>query len=406
MRFQKTVTFTLIGSALKQVLAVLVLIEAVFLAESLTGLLEQVLRIGGSLPLVAYALALTAPEIFDFALPLALLIGIYVAFYAAREDREIVVLSAAGVSWSFIPKVALAMGIAGFVASLAVSGYLNPAMAHVKRAMLFELKAAFIFDAISEPGREDAIQTIQGQTFISLASERDGEIFRRLFVHQPGGTSGWRVTQADGWTLDGPDENGKYSLGLGRVVAYDFKDDASTGSEGILSEGRGPNLRHLPETLLPEIPALPLVRVKQVSLPVRLDNILQMIPRALVAAEWTFSDVIGLGERPDAPEERVRRRAGEMIARALLCLFAPLIALAGLIAARSGAGRFFALPGACAALLTLDTLSRAALGQIAEGGLFTLAGVSTAMTLLLGTVLLGFAFLRSERFVIPVGQRA
>lgn len=406
MRFQKTVTVTLIGSALKQVLAVLVLIEAVFLAESLTGLLEQVLRIGGSLPLVAYALVLTTPEIFDFALPLALLIGIYVALYAAREDREIVVLSAAGVSWSFIPRLAVAMGIAGAIASLVVAGYVNPAMSFAKRTLLFELRASFIFDAISDPGREDAIQTIRGQTFISLASEREDGIFRRLFVHQPDEAGGWRVTQADGWTLDGPDESGKYSLGLGRVVAYDFARDDHIASEGILSEGRGPNLRHLPETLLPEIPALPLVKVKQVSLPVRLDNILQMIPRRLVAAEWTFSDVIGIGEEPEAPLERIRRKAGEIVARALLCLFAPLFALAALIAARGAAGRFFALPGACAALLALDTMSRAALGQIAEDGLSGLFGVSFVMTSLLGALLLAFAFLRSERFVIPAGQRA
>lgn len=406
MRFQRTVTVSLVGTAAKQILAVLLLAEAVFLAESLTGLLEQVLRNGGKLIHVGYALGLTAPEIFDFALPLAIVIGLYVALYSAREDREIVVLSAAGVSWSYIPRVAVAVGIAGFIASLLVSGYFNPWMAFAKRALLFDLKAQYIFQAIAEPGREDAIQTIQGRTFISLNGEEDGEIRRRLFVHQPGDPEGWRVTQADGWGLDGPDEEGRYSLGLGQVKAYDFREQAVSG-EALLSEGKGPNLRTLPGTVAPSVPALPLMRINEVSLPVRLDNILQMIPRRLVAAEWTFSDAVGAGEALlEAAPEAVRRRAGEILARALLCLFAPLMAVAAVILSRGGASRFLALPAACGALLTVDTASRAMLGQIAESGLDHLFIAAGAMSLCLCALLLLFAFARKERLVIPAGQRA
>ncbi|MBA5778738.1 LptF/LptG family permease [Stappia sp. F7233] len=406
MRSQRTVTVSLVGNALKQILAVLLLVEAVFLAESLTGLLEQVLRNGGKLIHVGYALGLTVPEIFDFALPLAIVIGLYITLFSAREDREIVVLSAAGVSWSYIPKVAVTVGIVGFCASLAVSGYFNPWMAFAKRALLFDLKAQYIFQAIAEPGREDAIQTIQGRTFISLNSEKDGEIQRRLFIHQPGEPVGWRVTQAEGWGLNGPDEDGRYSVALGQVRAYDFREQAISG-DALLSEGKGPNLRTLPGTLAPTVPALPLMRINEVSLPVRLDNILQMIPRRLVSAEWTFSDVIGAGEALlEAAPEAVRRRAGEILARALLCLFAPLLAVAAVILSRGGASRFFALPGACAVLLTIDTASRAMLGQIAEGGLGLLFAAAGALSLGLCALLLLFAFARNERLVIPAGQRA
>lgn len=406
MRFLNTVTLSFTRGALKQVLLVLLLIEAVFVAESLTGLLETVLRNGGTLLQVALVLALTTPEIFDFALPLALVIGIFVTLNATREDREIVALSAAGLSWSWIPKLAVGIGVAGCVVSLLVSGWLSPVMAFQKRALIFDLKAQFIFNRITEPGREDAVQTLQGKTFISINEETVDGVNRHLFVHQPGDPDGWRVTQAQGWSLNGPDSDGRYSLDLGKVVAHDFNEGEAAEGRSILDNGRGPNLRALTGELFPKVPVLPSVRVGELSLPVTLDNILQRAPRDRISKEWTYPDVIGLGRELSAPREKVLKRAGQMTSRALLCFFAPLVAIAALAFARNGLSRYLALPLGCATLLVIDTVSRASLEQIAQNGLPALALASAAMVVGLAAALLMIAAANSSRLVIPAGQRA
>ena len=98
MRVWSLATRSLFLRVLAKVLIVLVTIEVVFLAEELTGILEQVLGNGGDVLSAVFILLLSSPEIFDFALALACVIGGYFAFVAAREEREMVALSAAGVS--------------------------------------------------------------------------------------------------------------------------------------------------------------------------------------------------------------------------------------------------------------------------------------------------------------------
>ncbi|MXN64642.1 LptF/LptG family permease [Stappia sp. GBMRC 2046] len=406
MRFLNTVTLSVALGALRQVVIVLLLIEAVFVAESLTGLLETVLRNGGTLLQVTLVLALTTPEIFDFALPLAMVIGIFVTLNTTREDREIVALSAAGFSWNWIPKLAVGMGIAGCLVSLLVSGWINPVMAFQKRIMIFDLKAQFIFNRITEPGREDAIQTIKGKTFIALNEETENGIDRHLFIHQPSQPDIWRITQAQGWSLNGPDDGGRYSLDLGKVVAHDFNKGQAAEGGSILDNGRGPNLRALAGELFPSIPALPSVRVGELSLPVTLDNILQRAPRELISREWTYPDVLGLGRALSAPRDKVLKRAGQMTSRALLCFFAPLVAIAALVFSRSGLLRYLALPLGCATLLVIDTVSRASLESIAQNGLLPLGLASAVMVVGVSGGLLALAAANSSRLVIPAGQRA
>jgi len=208
-------------------------IEIVFLAEKATGVLEEVLGNGGRVPSALLILLMTSPEIFDFALALACVIGGYFAFSAAREERELVALSAAGVSWQLPLRVALALGVVAGVLSLAVSGFLDPLSKHATRSVVFELKSDLLFRRLTEPSDGTLIETIRGRTFAALSDTSVSPPHESLFVHQPGERGSWRVTQAGNWSLIGPDEDGSYDLGLGRVIAYDFVPVADFTSQEV-----------------------------------------------------------------------------------------------------------------------------------------------------------------------------
>jgi lipopolysaccharide export system permease protein len=186
MRVWSLATRSLFLRVLAKVLIVLVTIEVVFLAEELTGILEQVLGNGGDVMSAVFILLLSSPEIFDFALALACVIGGYFAFVAAREEREMVALSAAGVSSVLPLKVALVLGLCAFGASLAVSGFVNPLAKNATRTVIFTLKSDLLFRRITEPSEGTLIETIRGKTFAALSDTSVSPPHESLFVHQPG----------------------------------------------------------------------------------------------------------------------------------------------------------------------------------------------------------------------------
>uniref|UniRef100_UPI0013DC926F LptF/LptG family permease n=1 Tax=Stenotrophomonas maltophilia TaxID=40324 RepID=UPI0013DC926F len=81
-----------------QVALVLLLIECVFVSEKLiSGLLEEVLKIRAPLSKTLMMMVALLPEVFELALPTALLIAVYRVALAMREDREFLMLSSLGI---------------------------------------------------------------------------------------------------------------------------------------------------------------------------------------------------------------------------------------------------------------------------------------------------------------------
>lgn len=392
---------------LARVAVVVGTIEIVFLAEKATGVLEEVLGNGGRVPSALLILLMTSPEIFDFALALACVIGGYFAFSAAREERELVALSAAGVSWQLPLRVALALGIVAGGSSLVVSGFLDPLSRHATRSAVFELKSDLLFRRLTEPSDGTLVETIRGRTFAALSDASVSPPHESLFVHQPGAQGSWRVTQAGNWSLIGPDSDGNYDLGLGRVIAYDFVPVAREGTSSVLSAGRGPNLLALGAGDMASVPMLPRVKVENVSMPVSLDNILRFAKRSDIAREWTLAETLERGRDSGTTGAEALEIAGERSARAVTAFVAPMVALVACALAAGGLAGFIALPLSCAGLLVLDVVLRALLADVAveQGGaamLLTGGLVGVGVVLLLG-VGLGR---RAPALLRPVNERA
>jgi hypothetical protein len=396
-----TISRLLAGRVARQVLVGLAVIEGIFLAESLTGILERVLRHGGSALDVLGVLVLTSPEIFDFALPLAILAGVYFSLNASREDGEFIVCSAAGIPWLRIPGFVAVVGAAGFALCILVSGYVSPLAATLKRVVIYELQVRQIRQQISDSSPRDTIETYGGRTFIATSEMVGGRRHGQLFVHHPVEDDQFRVTQTRDWSVAGPDPQGSFVITFNSVLDYVFPLAFGPSADG----GKGSRVQP-PGEPAPEQQGLTAIRAESVTLPVNIAQIIRETDRLRQHGEYTFTEALAAVAAAAVSAPEVRRRGGEIVGRAILCPVAALFALAALAYARRGVRRYAALPAAAVGVLVFDTASRAVLGVAAQSGAASLA--LAAIGLLLAGVLPALALVMAtgEKIIRPTEGRA
>lgn len=335
---------------------VLLLIEAVFLAESFTSLLERTLRYDGSASDMAFVLLLKMPEIFDFGLPLALLFGCYFAITHARDDSALVVCAAAGLSWKRVLGFVITVGIGGALTSLVISLSIAPNAAFVQRLYLANLQREQIMLAITTPNPQSRIQTIKGVSFITRPPPK-GETGRgQLFVYQPTAGRAWHVSQAEDWQITGPDSDNNHAITLTRF--RDYRGRAPEGSNTTNTQDNTGAISALPDVST--------VAVNRLALDFNFQDILEAAETLRRSDEKPLLAIANAfdGER----QADTRRRAGELLSRALMCLSAVLMALAAATFARDPLRRLIALPTAASLLLFLDVALRMILGDMAVLG--------------------------------------
>lgn len=379
----------------RTVLGLLLLVEAIFLAESFTTIMEQTIRNGGSALDLGYMLLLKSPEVIDFALPLALMLGLYFAITTARDDNELVICAAAGVSWKRIPAFAGAVGMVGLVASLIFSGLLTPLSAFSLRLSLYDLQARLILQEVNQPGQRNSLRTIEGQTIIATPSADPDAKRGNLFVYkaEPGG--GWRVNQANDWTVIGPDADGGYSV---RMTT--FRETSGTAADQDVTLAKEPaSIREALQSLS--------MNVSTVSMAFRLEDLLQAVDTARRDNELLIYDVMGgLTGLAKRHSPKLLRLSGEILGRGLLCLIAAFIAVAAAAWSATRAGRFTALPGAIVLLLAYDIALRALLGDAAQLGAAMFWAIFAAATLIGLGLPIAYILKRAEHIITPRRGRA
>lgn len=356
-------TRLLAGRTFWMLVGLLALIEAVFVAEIFTGLLSEVIRNGGSAVDVAVLLLLEAPEIVDFALPIVLLIGLYFAINAARRDNELVVCAAAGVPWTRLPVFAFWAGVIAFAVSLLFAGVLTPLGKYTQRLALYQLEARAVIAQLTDPGPRSALHEIRGRTIIATLSDDPKAERGNLFIYHPESAGGWRVSQADDWSVEGPDDDDGYSV---RLKA--FRDYAGSI---VPDGGADPEQDRLRQTL-----DFATIDVRNLSMDFRVEQVM----RAIDTARREGERMVFAGAADTAQAVRLDRRTGEILARALLCIVAALVAVAAAAWSATPAGRFAALPVALFAVLTGDIVGRALLGGAAAQGLAAFLAMAAICT--------------------------
>ena len=371
MSFLGPVARVLAAPTLLRLGLILLMVEAVFVAESFTGMMEQALRYGGSAQDVLKLLVYRMPEILDLALALGMLIAVYFAISEARRRGELIILATAGVNWRRLTAFTFSIGALGGAISIVIAGFLVPAARYGERIKVAELRADHVVDQVLRPGPRSTVQTLAGSTFVATEPEGADQQRGQLFIFQPRGPDGWRASLSHDWTINGPNDEGIHDVGLSSFRAYEGDPKLKTEPERPINVISAGNAKF--DFRLDKIVPQPDRTQREDETPVRL---------------FKLSD------------DNARKRAGEITARGLLVPMAALLALATALAGGGGIGRYFALPCAIILLMVYDVLGRAVVGEAAQS--LPLPGLAVAAALAYILPPLAYVLWRGETVMTPV----
>ena len=381
--------FRKVGS---QALAVIILIEAIFLAEHFTWVFRDAVRHEADLSGIALVLACTSTEIFDLALAIAILMAAYTALLRMRENRELLVLFASGLGPYQLGALVLIVALAGQVISTAGSGIADPLSRYAQRSILFssELRSlkkgvaknefyyfptyvAYAMDHVSggaPPPGEVAV--------IDASADSKPKPDRTLFVYQQIGPHTSRVVTAAQARLDGPDRSGKIVLNLNDFTSHTFADANPMAGEG------GAPVKDALKAAEPLKDGPPIsMKVRDMSQLMMVDQLLPFTARGSNTAEQTVFEQLFVPdyETKDSRAAQMRLLA-ERFSRSLLSFLAPLIALLG-VGLTNRLTNWFALPLSCVALMSVNLFCE---WVITTGAPVSVAGALLPVLLLYGAV--------------------
>jgi len=353
-----------------QALAVIILIEAIFLAEHFTWVFRDAVRHEADLSGIALVLACTSTEIFDLALAVAVLMASYMTLLRMRENREILVLFASGLGPYQLGVLVLIVALAGQVTSTIGSGLLDPLSRYAQRSILFssELRSlkkgvaknefyyfpsyvAYAMERVEDgappPAAPGQVPMIDASGNAKATPSKD----RTLFVYQQTGPNTSRVVTAAQARLDGPDRSGRIVLNLNDFTSHTFADAHPLGGAG---PGGAVKCANCPDTLK-DMPPISM-KVRDMSQLMMVDQLLPFTARSSNTVEQTLYEQLFMPDyrSPDARAAQMRLLA-ERFSRSLLSFLAPLVALLG-VALTNRTTNWFALPLSCLGLMAVNLL--------------------------------------------------
>ena len=352
-----------------QALAVIILIEAIFLAEHFTWVFKDAVRHEADLFGITLVLLCTSTEIFDLALAIAILMATYATLLRMRENREMLVLFASGLGPWQLSALIFIVALAGQGVSTVGSGIVDPMSRYAERAILFssELRSlkrgvakgefyyfpSYVAYAMDHVADAAPPPTAPGAVPVIDARPQKPQRDRTLFVYQQIAPHASRVVTAAQARLDGPDRTGRIVLNLNDFTAHTFADPHPlTTSQGAQTR---PDPLKCPNCL-DELKGLPRVsmRVRDMSQLMMVDQLLPFTSRGTDTVEQTVFEQLLMPDNHEAGARAAQMKLlAERFSRSLLSFLAPLVALLG-VSATTRLTNWFALPLACLALMSVN----------------------------------------------------
>jgi len=399
-----------------QALAVIVLIEAIFLAEHFTPVFRDAVRHEADLSGILVILGLTSTEVFDLALAVAVLMSAYATLLRMRENREMLALFASGLGPFQLSALILVVALAGQVICGIGSGVADPLSRYAQRAILFSSELRSLKKGVASgefyyfPSYVAyAVDNVQGGAPPPVAPGQPRIIDARpqpprgksaghprtLFVYQQIGPHTSRVVTAAQARLDGPDRSGRIVLNLNDFTSHTFAD-----AHPLATENGRPARAPLCKTCADELKNIPRVtmKVRDMSQLMMVDQLLPFTARGSKIEEQTIFEQLFM---PDASDRAAQMKLlAERFSRSLLTFLAPLVALAA-VAFTTRLTNWLALPLACLALMSVNLGCEWLITTVTPMGL---AGALLPTFLLYGAVawlLLTLIVWRHDGFVRP-----
>lgn len=357
---------------LRQSLLLLLLVEAIFIAEKLNETILTVLDRSAPTFLIPIFVGLRLPDVFNLALPIALVIATYRVLLQAREDREMLILSGMGISADRVLRVAWTAGAIALATSFLVSGLIAPAAQFAQRYLLFEAR----FAALRDGGAPGIFYTFAEFTvFVTRGDTQD----RQLFIHQRKKNSAdtESVTTASSGELVGLDGEGTLALRLTNATIVNFAAPLdAAGTDSLGQEITCPTC-----SLLPRSVPTRLMHTRSVDAAVDPQLLTEFPARGRHIVEAGLFDLLA-GPTSLYSDTARAIELGRRLGRALLCLIVPLIACVAVVLTTART-RAVALPVAAASVLALD-LAMSSLVELGGGlGILPLAALLTALVVAL-----------------------
>lgn len=370
-----------LSQVFRQAAVLLLLIEAIFLTENLNVILETAISRSGSYWDILHLMIFRSPEIFGLALPLALMAALYRVALQSREQGELVIISGMGIGVVHNLWLTVGLGVCGMLVSLVVSGTVEPQARFEQRKFIFNLqytategslrpKELYLFDRFmvyvhSRPGDGS-----NPPTFIYERLDKTGNAYR--------------VFDAREARVQGPAVDGTLTLALNEFVMAEFKPAASdVGSEA----------------------APTMLRIGSFQQGFEIDDLARFEPRGYFINEWNLADLLGLTSLKAPWTAAHTVEMGHRLARGLLCLVAPLIAVLALSFTRRGT-RSFVLPLACAAIMIVDLTWTTIAETLAQLGLPVALAILLTSAALLGGLLFKLSKARENAIIKPALSRS
>ncbi len=356
----------LILEAFKYAAFVLAGAEAIFLSDAIIAdLLPEVLRHQADTTSLMALIVLTVPRVLMVALPLALLVGTYLAMVARRQATEFTVLAGIGHSSRSLIALAAMIGLGGLVLSLFLSGFVEPLARHQLTRTVFDIR----FDALRD-GKIAAGRFYQfGDYSVFASSGRINEVASNFFVHQRIGELKNRIVIANQTTRVRVTQRPNVGLMLEDVAIHEFEhrrspvvaeETASDACDDCGGRAAGSPFQVATfDRMFIEFPAADLA---------------PPAPRGSDLRELTSPELWSLSTRDNGAAALL----GDRLLRGVVCLLAPLLGLLA-VALTTDKTYLVALPIAGGIVLSGGFLGSFAVEFVAPLGLPAMAGILAAL---------------------------
>ena len=181
---------------------------------------------GADLSDIAKIFIYLQPSILLLAVPMAILVSIFLTYGRMSTDSEIIVLKASGMSFWGISKAAVTLSVLCFAVLAVVSLYLLPRSMYAFKHTLYETivkKASMTFEA-------ETFSDVFKDTVIYVKEIPSADIFRGIFVYKEGIKSMEEplIIIAESGVISANPEEGLIKLSMNNGLVHTFNEKSSS----------------------------------------------------------------------------------------------------------------------------------------------------------------------------------
>ena len=211
-------------------LIVISFLSFVLFMEKFVRLTRLILGKGVELIDIVKVFLFLQPSILLLAIPMAILIAVFLTYGRMTTDNEVIVLKGSGMSFWSVSKPAIIFSVAGFLILSFISIYLLPKSVHSFKKTVYETiakKTAMVIE-------EETFSTVFKGTVVFVKEMQTGDRFKGIFIYKEGDTKEPIVIVAEEGAISSNPEEGVVNLSMRNGVIHTFGGKSS--SEAAFSE--------------------------------------------------------------------------------------------------------------------------------------------------------------------------